>query len=461
MPKTLYINNFPVTQDKKFTYLAAAANATDNTISVVSTIGFHSLTTSSGQILCIGEIGAERSEIIRTSQNTALSGQTVTLRQQLRFDHGPDKKVYIIDYDRIEPNSATTITGAKSTLVAYPIAIQADQKETLFYDTTLASGFYFFRYNNTIESVNSDWSDAVPFVGFGDNTVLKIKERALNAVGAEIDEIITHAFLNEKLWEARREYHNSPGKRPFRRKFNEDIGNVATGIYRIALPPNVQKPFTADNVYGVRIGTKENMKYIDKKTWDDFWVGIAHSTITVDYATNSRDLYLANARDFRSSGVVSLEQTNVEYSARSISGGTLRISVQGSYAVSAGADVWQDVTYGLPDRFTVFGDVAGSAFIYFNRPIDTAYVDQNIWSDYYQTLPTYDSDADELDEPEFDMYVRWLSWCIKKRKDSSLKAEEDDDFREWQRKKQESLAKEQLSTDIYISPNIDHLPLPL
>lgn len=458
MPKSLYVDQTQLTQNKKFTFLSLDATSGATAIAVQSTIGFNSLTTSSGQIVCIGEIGNEKSEILRTSQTAGPGGVSIPLRDSLQFDHPQDTKIYIVDYNRVEFNSATTVTGTKSTLTAYPIAIQADQKETIYYDTALSSGFYFARFNNSIESVNSDFSDAIPFGGYADNTVTAIKQRALDSVDEEIGGLITHDFLNKALWEGRREYHQAPGKRPFRRKFGTDIGDVTTGIYRIVLPEDAEKPHTGENVYGVRIGTEANMMYYDKKEFDFDYRNKPHSTLDAAYATNSRDLYLANARDFANSGVVSLEQTNVEYSAKSNSGGTLRISVQGSYAVSSGADVWQNVSYGLPSKFTVFGTPGGSSYVYFNTPIDTLYAGQNIYLDYYRTLVDLDSDADTLDEPNYDMFTNYLSWKIKQRKDRGLKAADDMDFQQWMLKKGTALASEHLSADIRIFPGIEHLP---
>ena len=458
MPKSLYTDNTQLTKNKKFTFLSLDASSGATAIAVQSTIGFNSLTTSSGQIICIGEIGNEKSEILRSSQTTAPGGVSVTLRDAMQFDHPQDTKVYVIDYNRVEFNSATTATGTKSTLLAYPINIQADQKETIQYDTSLSSGFYFARFNNTIESQNSDWSDAIPFAGYADNTVLAIKRRALDSVDEEIGELITHDFLDKALWEGRREYHQAPGKRPFRRKFGTDIGNVTTGMYRIVLPEDVEKPHTAENVYGVRIGVEANLTYYDKKEWDFDFSNKPHSTLTATYTVGARDLYLADARDFASSGAVSINGTGISYSEKSNTGGTLRISADGSWGSDGTTDdVWQNISYGLPYKFTVFGTPGGSAYIYFNTPVDTAYVGQNIYSDYYRTLVDLDSDADTLDEPNYDMYVNYLSYRIKKKKDRGLITTADEDFQQWFSKKNTALASEHLSADVRIFPDLSHL----
>lgn len=473
--KTLYVNNTDLTREKRFSFLTESVVSGGSTIAIQSILGFESLDTSSGQIVCIGDIGNERTELLRTSntsgQSPSANYKWVYLRDTLSFDHPQDTKVFIVDYNRVEAQWASTTTGTKSTLRAYPLLVMPDLPETVYTDTTQTSGFYFTRFNENVGNTNSDWSDPIPFSGYDDNMVFSIKKRALDELGEKIDgELITHEFLNQCLWQARREYHQEPGKRPFRRKYNIAIGNAMTGSFRIELPTDVETPYSAENVYGVRIGATQNMTYYDKKEWDFDYLGKPHSNLTAAYVRGARDLYVASARDFAESGVVTVENSNVTYSAKSISGGTLRISADGASDCSSGSDVWQNISYGLPSKFTVFATPQGSAYIYFNRPIETAYINQNIFADYYTTLPGYDSDADTLDEPQYDMFVNYLKFRIKERKSrgnipvirtrTGQAVIADADYQLWIIQKQSSIAAEMLMTQIRISPQVDHLPIP-
>lgn len=479
MPKTLYVDNSIITKEKKFTFLSADVNAGATAFGFASSIGLVSLTTSSGQILQFGELGQEKSEIILTSNvststGSNIGGTSATLKTALRFDHSQDTKVYIIDWDRFEVQWSATATGSKSTITTtgadYPSNIQPDQGESIFRDTTQTTGYYFVRFNETIGNTNSDWSDPIPFAGFDDSSVFAIKQRALEQIGEKIDgEVISNEFLNRVLWQARREYHKSPGKRPFRRSYNVDIGNVSTGMFRVDLPPYVEAPWTAENVYGVRIGNQPNMRYIDKKEWDFYFVNKPHTTLSTAYTVGDQDLYVSNVRDFTATGgSVSIEQDTISYSAVGVSGNTLRISTAGTYNHAINSDVWQNASYGLPDRFTVFADVGGSAYIYFNRPVDTVYVNQNIYADYYRTLVDFDSDADILDEPHPDIFVPYLSFKIKQRKNlggiavtrnrqGGAPIIADADYQEWQARKQEALAKEYLGVEVRLIPDLDRL----
>ena len=484
--KILRVDNTDLPRDRRFTYLTEDVVAAGSTIRVQSIIGFESVSTSSGQVLLIGEVDNERTEVIRTTNASAngYPSQTykeIALRDVLRFDHPQDTKVAIIDWDRIEFNYAASVTGTKTTISAYPLGITPDQKETLFRDTTEpanrlsgapATAFYFARYNNTIDGRNSDFSDATYGTGYDDNSVFSIKKRAIDELGEEIDgKTITHEFLNQSLWEARREYHEAPGKRPFRRKFGAILGSSAlTGSFRVELPTDVERPWTAENIYGVRIGTSPDFTYYDKKEFDFDYRNKPHSTTELPYVYNtSTSIWLANGRDFDKSATINIEGINIgvtryEYS---LTGNSLFNSLRiyshptGAYSTSAGSDAWQNISLGLPDKFTVFADPGGSSYIYFNRPIDTAYVNQNIYVDYYRTLLGFNSDADVLDEPNYDMFVNFLKAKVKDRRVKGTgDITQDSDFKVWLSKKAESLSRETISTDLNIKPGIDHLPLP-
>ena len=82
----------------------------------------------------------------------------------------------------------------------------------------------------------------------------------------------------------------------------------------------------------------------------------------------------------------------------------------------------------------------------------------NIYADYYRTLVGYNSDADVLDEPQYDMYVNYLKAAIKHKKNKGEgDMTNDSDFKEWEKKRDKALAKEYGGVEIRISPDIEHL----
>ena len=451
--KQFYIDNTPIKEDKEFTFLSKDHNAGATSVGVRGTLGF-----GTSIYVLIGELGEENAEIARIPADTAIGGTSIPIASPgLRFSHSSDTKVYRIDWNQVAFSRATGVNTQKGTLST--IDIQPDLLETQYRDTTNTTGYGFVEFYNAIDSRYSTPSDPIPYTGFDPNTVWAIKNRALKALGEQIDgEILTNEFLDECLWEARREYHDSVGKRPFRNMFEQDIGNVSTGMYKVEAPTTCQKPYTAENIYAVRIGKEAPCGYIDKKEWTFYYRGVVHGTLATAYALTNSTLYLSNSRDFEDSGSVSVEEDTISYTANERSSNSLTVSTAGSYAHDANKDVWQNATYGLPDKFTVFGGGATSAFIYFNRPLSTSYVDRNIYCDYYRALVSTNSDGDVLDESEYDIYVTYLKAKIKHRiSQGNTDIEQDSDWKEWQRRKNEALAKEHTGQDINFIPNIDHL----
>ncbi len=451
MAKTFIFDNTVLTKEKKATYLSADLSAAAISLSVQSTVGL----SGTGQIYLIGEIGQEKTEIVLNSNGTAPTGTTIPLQTACVFDHPQDTKIYILDYNQFALSRATGVSSQKATLII--TGLQVDQDNSIYNDNTNTTGYGFVEFYDSANSRYSSPSDPIPYAGFADNSVYMVKKRALNSVHEQLDEdIITNEYLDDCLAEVRREYHNAPGKRPYRRKYNVDIGNVTTGMFRIALPTDVEKPHTAENVYGVRIGSENNMVYFDKKDWDKEYQGVKHTELLTAYAIGDQDLYCDNVRDLSDSGSVALESDSIAYSAKGVSGGTLRISTDGAYIHSSGIDVWQGASMGNPDKFTVWMNNDGTNYIYFSSPVSTSYVDQNIYADYYSTKKTVDSDADELDEPDIiqDAYVHFLAWKIKKAKNKGLIDLKDDDYLKWEMTKENSIKNEVTGANIRIIPDV-------
>ncbi len=474
--RILSVDNSDLTRNKPFTYLNEDVVATGTTIRVQSLVGFESLTTSSGQIVCIGQVGNEKSELKRTSENTALSTtyNQITLQSAMGFDHPQDTPITIVDWNRLDFQYAPLATGTKVTLSAYPVAIQVDSKQTRFRDILemparlgQSTAFYFVRRNDIITDRDSSFSDPVSYLGHPNNSVFSIKKRALEALGESVDgKLITHEFLDQSLWEARREYHESPGKRPFRRLYNSAIGFVVTGSYRIDLPDSVERPYSEENIFGVRIGTNPNMILQSKKEWDFDFRSKPHSQLDHAYVSDnvsanaSTSIWLANGRDFADSAVITVEGTSIGLSRVLGETGSFYIYEHGSYNASIGSDVFANTVPGLPFKFAVWAEPGGgSAYIYFNTPIATAHVGQNIFVDFYRTLPGSDSDGDILDEPDYDMYVDYLKAQIKHRKNKGeSNLINDSDYKIFQFKKTTALNKEYIGVPIHLEPDVGHLP---
>src|SRR3990167_7817035 len=166
------IANRPAVLPQQISFLTADAASGVSTFTVKNILGF-----AVDQILLIGELGHEGSEIVKTSSSTAPSGSTITLTTTTSLPHYQGDKVYLMLYDQVEFSSAATIAGAKTALTTRNL--WPDSPTTEYIDTAGTTGYYFGRYKNTISSTFSAYSDAMLVAGWATHTVGYIVNREI------------------------------------------------------------------------------------------------------------------------------------------------------------------------------------------------------------------------------------------------------------------------------------------
>ena len=427
------------------TFLNADHAAAVTTLNVVNGSNF-----AANTYILIGDIGHEDAEIKLISASAAGTLTTAATT----YPHNRGTTVRFIPYNQVSVESATSITGSYTEISA--VALRPDMLETQYLRPADAATIcYKVRFKNVQDTTYSSYSDAVVATGYADNTVFAIKRRALNGLGEQIGDTITEEFLNESLWEARREIDNEVTRLSFRQQFDYIAGTVTQGAYSLACPTTLRRPDTAENIMGLRIGIDgRNLTYISKRDWDVYYENIRHTTVSTVILDTDVSIVLTNSKDFDDSGSITIGSDTITYTGNTRSTGTLTGVTgiaTGGHAV--GVDVWQQATFSLPQFYTVFEDT-----IYFNTPFDSQNAGQNIYLDFWATLTAYDTDADVLDEPDYDMFVSWLRWKIKyAKKKGDIVAEQDGDYLEWTRRKVKLISKEKTMQNVRIIPSIEHL----
>lgn len=448
--KTLYIDNTVLTKDKKYSFLSADVSSASGSITVESIIGF-----ATDKIILIGNIGSNKSEIILTSG--APSGDTVTLASNTVEAHSRGDRVTILDYNQIEVSWEASTTPDSDDILT-TMDVQAGLLQSIYNDSTKTTGYYFTRYKDSINTTYSDYSDPIPYVGYAVNTVFAIKERAMNDLGEELDDkLITNDYLNDSLWEARRELDNDKRvlRWSFRQKFNQDIGTITPGTWKVAVPTDLRDPNTPKNILSLRIGRNgRKLEYQDMTRFNQNYVNSAHTTLDGAITTTDVTITLTDSGDFDESGTLSVSASTIDsisYTSNAESTGIVS-GVTGIVAAghADGTDVWQEITFGLPSAYTIH-----SGYIYFNLPFEDDLMSENIYADYFGKLVEYNSDGDELDEPETDMFVSWLKWKIKyKLKNGDIDKTKDTDYQDWMIRKDNLISKETMFQEIQLIPDI-------
>src|SRR3990167_5369576 len=396
----------------------------------------------------IGSLGSDKAEILLLS---TVDGTTQTLTVPTSTHaHNRGERVVFIPYNQIKIQRSTDAGVTYSALAT--INIRPDSTETFYAHTTGAStDYYRIKFYNSTSTNESQVSDGIIATGFVDNSAGQIIRSALLSLGERIDgEVLTKEFLFQALHEGREELDSHPNveRWAFRTVFDYDFGDMIPGRFTITLPTDLREPDTYKNILSLRLG-RENYNVIptDKNTINEFYQNIAHSTLNGAITTGSTSIVLTSSGDFDESGSVdiaaesiSAEIDNVDYTTNTESTKTLGTVTNIGANHADDRDIWQGASFGIPTHYTVDNGV-----ITFSQPFDNDNAGENVKGDYYSKLTRADSDGDVLDEDfASSLYIPYLRWRIRKRKDATLARDTDPDYKEF-REKLEAQAKKQFA----------------
>ena len=163
-----------LTENAPKTYLTNTEAAGTNIIRWKNPAGFYA---SWG--VQIGETGAEQSEVVVMSSGNPAGGTQGTLTANTLYEHPADTPVYAIKYDKVVFERSTAGTaGTAAPMTSGTITVQADNKFTMFDDTSGSPSYayrtYFRSSGLSSDSTESDWltSAGLTFYSLG-----KIRQR--------------------------------------------------------------------------------------------------------------------------------------------------------------------------------------------------------------------------------------------------------------------------------------------
>lgn len=413
--------------DAPFVVLDADAAAGATSITVQSIIGV-----STNDILFFREPGNEKAEIIATHASTSPSGNTVTLvAAGLVEAHPAGTKVYIIQANQVRFYNAATEIDANSTEVGVTALAAAQNIDptlirNIYDDSVSTSGFYYYRFSDSINSVNLLYSDPIPWLqvapAFSQNEVGYIIERARKDLGLNWSQTFSKQDAIEEVNACLR---FSEGKlKRWARYLTPDyaLGQTARGVFSYTLPTDIYDNQTNKSILQVRMlgaSAGTTLVWKDEKEFDGLMGEAKRTTVRVTAVVGATTLDIVNSYDFDSDGTVHVSTSNtvdtITYTGvtRSTTAGVLTgVPATGTGAIGAahavGVNVWQDEDEGRPLYF----NVRNGALRIWPLPNST-FVNKNIFLDYYTQATSVDSESDAIDVDRYDMVLYWLKWKMR------------------------------------------------
>lgn len=399
----------PLLVDAPVTTLSVNTAAGVSTLTVANTTGF-----SANYALLIGEPGNENSEIVTLSSVGDIV--TLTLSGATSFPHSASTNVYLLRFNQIELSHAATVSGSKTVLTTLDITAGVT---TDYNDLASSSGYYFARFKWTHDSSFSPYSDDVPYEGYTIRSARQIIDSALNEINKQESQTLTDEFAFQQLDNCQTEVIQDLKRWSFMQLFDQTIGHVTTGSWKVALPDDIGNDATNKSVYQLRVGANQRMIWVDKEKFDEFLVGVAYTTLAADANINDTTLTLTDSSTFNStasqsegSGSVTIGANTYAYSANDTSTGvlTLEDAITADTVATAGADVFQGATQGLPNYWTTYG-----GYIYYWPITSQSYNGFQLLMDYYTKQLKITSDSDIVVLPDPTVAIYYLCWKFLKK----------------------------------------------
>lgn len=396
-------------------------------------------------ILFIRERGNENAEIIATHSATAPSGTTVTLASTLVRSHPAGTTIYIIRANQVRFYHSATEVDANSddsTLSALAAAQSIDPTivRNFYDDTAQTSGFYYYRFIDSVNTINSLYSDAVPFgasvVQYEEDEVGYLLEFVRRKLGHEWDDRFSKQTAMDEVNACLRYMQGRLKHWSKYLQADYALGQTARGVFDFALPASIYDNETNKSILQVRIGTADKaLTPLDEREFDNLMQAVAHTQVRTQPVVGQTTLNIDNSYDFDDDGTIHIYTSNAQdeitYTGvtRSTTAGILTgVPATGDGAIGAthavDTNVWQNEVEGEPRYFNVR---QGRMRVY---PLcDSTWVNKNVLIDFYEEATAVNSESDTIDANRYDAVKHWLLWQGKNYWRNNGKSDtKDDDF---------------------------------
>lgn len=409
-----------------------------STLAVRNNAGF-----SNGDFILFEGYGNENAEIKRI--NAAITAGTVLACTAPTFAHSIDCSVEKVLWDQVKIYGTNT-TIAVGTLIA-TVDLQVDSLYTDYVVTGTTYTYYYVTFYNSAGAVEGEESDLLLATDFLPNTVGFVRRAAFENIDQDFAGKYSHNWVFDQLYQCELDVLKSKDKWGSMVELEYDMGNITRNLCSMALPTDIEDKQTNKSILGLRIAGRDNMEWVDNDSFHDIMYDVHHTTLATTAAVGAVTLVLTDSRDFDDSGSVMIAGTDYTYTGNTRSTNTLTGLTALSAQIDSGADVWQGIDEGEPRRYTV-----RDGYAYFDVPTDSDWTGRNIWIDYYKTAQRYDSDSDTLLMNDPGLYILWLEIAIKKRRSGGDLPQNDNSWKEYERRKALLTLKDKNPYDLRMVP---------
>lgn len=425
------------------TFLTASLAAGGVTLTVQNNSGFSN--TDPQTLVLLENLGNSSAEIKRIN-GTITAGTSLTV-QTGTFAHSIGTPISKILFNQFEISGANTTTATKNVIATTDLQVNNQYTQYTVSGTTYS--YYWIRYYNSLATTPyyGTYSDYLQASDFTAKQVGFIVRQALEMKGENIGEKFNKDWLYDQIYLGELDVCKDLKRWSWLVELNYDLGNVTTGMSKIALPTDIEDNQTGKSIYSLRVGKDKGLDKVDKSQFNYIMQGIANSTLSTAISAGNTTVVLANSRDFPASGAIIIQGNSYDYTGNTVATNTLTGFTAFTATYDADTDVWNGINPGTPLRYTV-----NDGYVYFDAPIHSDYSGMNIWLDYYKTPTKIDSDGDSILVNDPYLIQLWLELQIVRRNNNGIIPQGDTTLQLYMERKQRLIDKEIIGQGVRFVP---------
>ena len=374
--------------------------------------------------LLVGNFGEPTAEIVKAGATPTTTSVTVGA---LAFDHYADTPITVIPFNQIQFFRYATLVDANTVdITAGQLGadtnIAAQDLFTSYHDETNSTGYAYFRFLDEEGTKYSEFTVGVSYEGNAYNSIEQIAEEGCSMAGVDINS--EFAKEDQLLRDANEAQDYILKSNDWIFELIKDDTSIASteneNTYALSgLSYALKYPNSKQGILNVKFGS-DKLKYIDTDDMDEEFEGVAQTTLASDMAITDTTITLTDSYEFSEEGSVYVGANDpIPYTVNTETTGVLS-GVDADdidTAASSGANVWQGIKPGVPEKYTIF-----NGNIILDKPVETDEVGKKIKFKYLKRLSRFDTFDDTTDIPFYQAISKYIAYKIEKRaeKDTAM-----------------------------------------
>ncbi len=400
----IYVKH-PDLSDRIRTQLTASIDATGTAMTVKDNDGW-----ADNNFMLVGYPGDSKSEEIDVN-GVPTRGTSLTVTNTLKFNHGIDTPITRITEREIRIKGADTLTGSQTAITGSPFAIDWSKNVTECVLTSANTTFAFYFAEFSDKTLFGPPSDAVASTSItslmGESIIQNGLRLTGEEVGVEPDSLLTRESLLEEVnnWQ-----DDVASRRDWSHELSDGTFSSTEGVQEYAISSltdtgssetaPLKHPNANKGIVDAKLG-KANLFWIDWHQFRRDTEGQIKTEVASAISSGDTSITLDNTFELAdTSGSVSIgSDEGITYTGNDESTGVLSgilASGTGSIATSHAVDdpVWQAVSYGQPDRYTIYNDQ-----FWVTKPVNSTNAGRLFKLRYYKKVTRLTDLSDTTDIP--------------------------------------------------------------